>query len=349
MQRLRLYDVKTSRLPSIIGACQGDTEIIANWVNSAQRRLLMCKESSDEGWWGTWAEVVFNVSRSAPYITLPREIARIQAMDLCDQPIQVNNQFFEYVQFGNGRLPKTWCGCNEVTAAYTRNNSVTFLDMSDAPQYLVAYATDERDYGKRVLFGGLDSGGEIIVTTDVENQVQGQFVSLGSTAAQTPQTFLQINGIQKDVTYGIVRIYQHDPDTGDEVLLLTMQPGEQTASYRRYYLNELPRGCCPSTTSTDESEVQVTAIAKLELIPAVTDTDYLLITDLEAIISECQSIRMSEMDNPNSQQMSMKFHREAIGFLNGQLNHYIGKDSVAVDFAPFGTARLARQKIGQLW
>lgn len=350
MQRLRLYDCRASRLPGLVGMCQDNVPGIAGYVNSAQRRLLLCREASDEGWWGTWAEIVFNVSRDQPYITLPREIARLEAMNVCDRPVQLQNQFFEYLQFGNGRMPKMrpYCGCG-VLEGYTRNNAITFLEMTSAPQYLVAYATDTRDYGKRVLFGGLDADGVIITSTDVENQVQGQFVNLAPTPAQTPQTFLQINGIQKDVTYGIVRIYQHDPVTADEVLLLTMQPGEQTAMYRRYYLNDLPRGCCPGPSSSDASEVQVTAIAKLDLIPVVSDTDYLLITDLEAIINECQSIRMSEMDNPTSQQMAIKFHRDAVASLNGQLNHFIGKDQIAVGFNPFGSAQLRRQKIGRLF
>lgn len=349
MQRLRLYDCRVSRLANVIGACADDLHRIANAVNTAQRRLLFCKEATDEGWYGTWAEIVFQVSRSAPYITLPREIARIEMMDVCDRPVSLVNQFFEYLQFGNGRMPQCRRQKNCITSAYTRNNAVTFLEMTNAPQYLVAYATDERDYGKRVFFQGLDAGGEVIVTTDVTAQVQGQFVPLNATPAQTPQTFLQIDGIQKDVTFGIVRIYQHDPTTGDEVLLLTMQPGEQVAGYRRYYLDNLPKGCCPGPGSTDDCQVQVTAIAKLELIPVVSDTDYCLITDLEAIINECQSVRYSEMDNPVAQQMSIKFHTDAVRSLNGQLNHYIGKNQVAVGFAPFGPSHLRRQKIGTLW
>lgn len=350
MQRLRLYDCRTSRLPGVIGKCQSDVPAIADYVNSAQRRLLMCREGTDEGWWGTWAEIAFNVSRAAPYITLPREVARLESINVCSLPIIIQNQFFEYLRFGNGRMPKVNPACNQgLVMGLTRNNAVTFIEMTNAPQFLVAYATDVRDFNKRVLFQGLDADHVIITTTDVDNQVQGQFVNLEATPAMTPQTFSAISGIQKDITVGIVRIYQHDPTTGEEILLLTMQPSEETASYRRYYINQLPCGCCPNPQNTDQTQVQVTAIAKLDLIPVVTDTDYTLIQNLEAIIEECASIRYSEMDSPTAKQMSRDRHQMAVTLLNGELNHFIGKNQPAVGFFPFGSARLRRQKIGTLW
>jgi hypothetical protein len=160
----------------------------------------------------------------------------------------------------------------------------------------------------------------------------------------TPQTFTHISGIQKDVTEGIVRIYQHDPTTGDEILLLTMQPSETTAHYRRYYINQLPRGCCPSPNNTDETQVQVTAIAKLDLIPVVTDTDYCLLQNIEAIIEECQAIRYSQMDSPAAKQMSRERHQMAVTLLNGELSHYVGAKDVAVGVFPFGSA-VRRQKL----
>lgn len=347
MKRLRLYDCRTSRLPGLIGACVGDQQTVAQYVNTAQRRLLMCKEACDDGWWGTWAEVAFNVSCSQPYITLPREIARIESMAMCDKPIAVQNQFYEYLQFGNGRLPKTRAACRcEIRQSYTRNNAITFTEMTNAPQYITAYITDDRDIGKRLLVQGNDSSENIIYSTDTDQQVTGTFLTLTTPSAQSTMTLSQLTGLQKDVTFGAVRIYQHDPTTGEEILLLTMEPSEETASYRRYYLQGVPRNCCGTN---EEGNVQITAIAKLDLIPVVADTDYCLIQNLEAIIEECASVRYAEMDSPTAKAMSQERHKLAIGFLNGELNHYIGKDQVAVNFAPFGSAHLPRQKIGRLW
>jgi hypothetical protein len=80
----------------------------------------------------------------------------------------------------------------------------------------------------------------------------------------------------------------------------------------------------------------------------VVPTDWLLIQNLEAIINECQSIRTSEMDSTSAQQMSLKFHADAIRMLVGESSHYLGLNLPAVRFSPFGDARLTRQKIGRL-
>lgn len=348
MQRLRLYDVMVSRLPSLVGICQSNITAIAQIVNSAQRRLLYAREAGNEGWYGTWAEVAFNVSRSAPYITLPRDIARLQALNICNEPVTVQNQWYEYLTFSNGRLPKDRRGCGDgqiLSIGLARNNAVTFTDMVSAPQYLVAYITSLEDVGKRILYQGTDASGNPIYTRDVTANVTGVFVPFESPSVQSPMTFSTIDGIQKDVTTGEVRIYQHDPTTGDETLLLTMQPGETTAMYRRYYIHNLPDNCCHTGT---EGIIQVMAIAKLELIPVQIQTDYLLIQNLEAIIEECQSVRYSEMDTLQAKQMAAERHKQAIGLLNGEQAHYQGIDQPAVNLSLFGAATLKRQKIGTL-
>jgi hypothetical protein len=324
----------------------------ANAANSAQRRLIFAKEAGDEGWIGSFAEVSFaNVSRSTPYFTLPRQIARVEAVDVCDRTIPVNNQFMEYLQFGNGRLPKL-ChngdrfGCNP--QMMTRNNAVTFIDPTIPSFFLRAYATDIVDIeaSRRVLFQGLDATGETIWSQDGIVEVDGIFVVLTGPFIQTPIQFTRITGIQKDITSGNVQIFQVDPLTGVETLLLTMEPGEQVAGYRRYYFNNLPRNCCNQTLP--EQPVRVTAIVKLELIPVVVDTDYLLIQNLEALSEEAKSWRMSRMDNAESQKLSIIHHVNAVRNLNAEVSHYLGKESPAVGFSPFGSARLERININML-
>jgi hypothetical protein len=93
----------------------------------------------DEGWQGSWAEIAFNVSQASPFITLPRDVARLEAITVCNHPTALNNQFFEYLQFGNGRMSTTRCGCPGQLAAYARNNAITFTDLTSTPQYLRAH------------------------------------------------------------------------------------------------------------------------------------------------------------------------------------------------------------------
>lgn len=353
-KRLRLYDLRLSRLPGVVGLCETDILRLARYVNSAQQRLLYCREAGDEGWYGTFAEIAFNVSRDLPTITLPRTVARLEAVNACNTPMPINNQFYEYLNFGNGRLPKQYaCSSSlNLTQGLSRNSAPTFLDITNAPQKLRLYPGGTVDVAnrRRVLLQGLDNNGKTIYSQDVLNRVEGIFLTLESPFVDAPTQFSRITGVQKDVTAAEVQLFQVDPATGEEILLSTLEPGEETAWYRRYYFDSLPCGCCPSPTQTQTcATVQVTAIAKLEPIPVRVDTDYLLIQNLEALIEECQSIRYSEMDTGEAKAMAQERHIQAVRYLNGEITHYAGKDSPAVNFAPFGTARLERQQIGTLF
>lgn len=352
MRRLRLLDFRLSRGPVAIGLCQDDIVGIAAAVNAAQERLLTCIEVSDDGWWGSWAEMAFPVSPLTPFITTPREVARLEAVTVCDRAVAVQNQFFSYLQFGNGKLPRTSgkrIACGRPVQVISQNNVPSFADLSNPPQYLVAYPTDPADATgtTRVLFQGQDQNGNTIYSIDGTPPVQvlGQYVNLASPFVATPMTFSRLTGIQKDPTIGQVRIFQMDPVTGAQAELVTMEPSEQTADYRRYYLDALPASCC---NTPGIGSVNVSAIVKLDLIPAQSDTDYLLIQSLEALIEECESIRYSTMDLPTAAQLSASHHTQAVRFLKGQLSHFVGKDDIAINSAIFGSARLARAGVGVL-
>jgi len=347
--RLRLYDLRNSRMPQLVGVCQSNVPAISNYTNTAQRRLLYALEAGNDGWNGTFAEVAFSVNRDNPYITTPRGIARIMYATWCDHWVPVQNIFYEYLKFGNGRLPKRFansCSCIDLRQMIGRNNAVTFTDLSSPPQYIRVRITDATDVGKRAMIGGTDNNDAVIYTQDGLNKAVGVYVPFDTPFVTTTYQFNSISGIQKDVTNGDVQFYQVDPTSGDEVLLLTMEPSETTASYRRYYLSALPRSCCPPPNST--GSVSVVAICKLELIPVTYDTDYLLINEIEALTEECQSVRYSEMDTPSAKQLSMVHHKNAISLLNGELSHYMGQEQPAIGFKPFGSASLSKQRIGSL-
>lgn len=349
--RTRFFDLRTSRLANQLGLCKDDVPRLAEAVNTAQRQLLYAPEAGDESWYGTWAEVAFNVNRSNPYVTMPREIARLELINVCQRPVPIRNQFFEYLQFGNGRLPKTVLCQQGMDACRTvqvlsRNNAVTFTNLTGTPRFIAVYVTEQQDIGKRILLQGTDNNGLPIYSQDVFQRVNGVFVSFANPFAVAPMQFSSITGIQKDITAGSVQVFEVDPATGIQTALLTMEPTEETAWYRRYYLDALPCGCCPSTTPSSCADVQVTALAKLDLIPVAADTDYLLIQNIEAIIHECMAVRYSQIDTSAAKRMEQYHHKKAISLLNGEIGHFVGKNDVAIHFAPFGSARLEKQGIG---
>lgn len=192
--------------------------------------------------------------------------------------------------------------------------------------------------------------------------MQGAYLTLASPFTTSINQFECLTGIQKDVTVGEVQLFQVDPWFGNMELLSVMEPGETVGWYRRYYLNDLPRNCCSYRRniflgkSAEEcgcperrkEHVLVTALVKLDLIPVVYDTDYFLTQNLEALIAEAQSVRDSEMDDSEAMQRSAERHTAAIRLLIGQGIHSEGKNTPVVNFRPFGSADLRKERIAMI-
>lgn len=344
MLRTRLYDLRMSRAPQAVGLCQADLKRIADMANSAQRRLLLDRSAGEEGWWGTWAEMEFTVLTANPYITTPRDVARIERVVICNEPVLVHNQFYEYIQLGNGRLPKTCRGdCYRPLQVLSRNTTPLFRDLTGKPRIIRVYPVDPQDFAnRRVLIQGTDSTGVPVTSMDGRYQIQGEYVSVGSPFTDTVNQYNTITGIQKDLTMGQIQIFDVDTATGTQTQILTMEPSELTAWYRRYYLSNLPPKCCHGTTG----QVTVRAIVKLDLIPATADQDYLLIGNIEALIEEMQAVRYSEMDSADAKKNEELKHANAVRLMIGECQHYLGKQDIDVRLNLFGTARLERHKIG---
>lgn len=356
MARLTLYQCAQSRLPEVLGVCSIDYPRIATAVNAAQERLIFASEARDEGWMGSYAEMAFNILKSDPYIALGRYGGRLMAVDVCDAPVKINNQFEEYLMFGNGHKPRTWCNGNALRQGvceriniYQRGVFPTYRDLT-AGHLLRIRAQDPLDTqgDKRVLVQGLDTSDNVVTSLDGALRVQGIYLTIASPFVDTPFAFNSLTGLQKDATNGAVQFWDVDPVTAVETLILTMEGGELIAGYPRYYFNGLPLSCCPTTLVSGTPTVQVKALVKLNLVPVVYPTDYLLIQCMEAIVAECQSLRYSTMDMPSSKQMARLAHQDAIRLLNGELTHYYGTKTPAVESKPFGSARLEDQGIGIL-
>ena len=343
MRILRLKDVRQSRIPEAIGTCASDGGKLLEIVNEAQQRLVFA--GGETGWWGSWVKMVFTVTGTTdPFITLPRNIARLINMDICRHPVRIQNEFYEFLEAGVGLQPG--CECNALET-YDRGMFPTFSDIVPPNKRLRFYITDAADIGRRVLVQGTDQNGTTIYSLDGVDEVTGLYLAFTQPFVDTPFNITTLTGLQKDFTVGQVRVFEVDTVTGVSRLILTMEPSEEVAGYRRYFLNGLPANCCGSTLPVPPT-TQVTAMAKLALIPVAVDPDYFVIQNLAALKEECQAVRFSEMDDSTSAGLSELHHRKAIKLLNGELIHHFGKERPAINFAPFGTAKLSHQRIGSL-
>jgi hypothetical protein len=332
-----------------MGICQADPKV-ATWANMAIERLLIDPMAPEEGWWGGKIDLHLTASiadRSA-YVTVPREIGRLVGVAVCNQPVPIRNGFYEYLQFGAGLKPSTCQGgsCDSLLQAFERDNIVTLAPMLPTPQQIRVYPTDTRDTGRRVLIQGKDQNKKVVLSTDAVTggPSAGEYLQLAFPFSTSLNTFSPpLFGLQKDETYGPLEFFQVDPVTGVETPLTTMDPGEGVASYRRYLINGIPTHnlCCASPAKP----LQLKAQGRLDFIPVINETDYLTIPCVPALLEEAQSLRYSRMDSATAAQQAIVHHAAALRLLNGQLDAYAGKTSVAVRVSLFGSAPLRPQPV----
>lgn len=344
--KVTLKQARFSRLPQVVGKCQSDIAGIAAFVNEAQQRLI--NAGGETGWWGTWERVLFNISRANPYLTLPREYARAINLAVCRSPIRVWNEFYTVLPGGPGLPPsgvdcRDWCGELE---GYDQGMVPTLVDLP-ATSTIRLYAGDsvDADNAARLLFKGLDQNGLQIYSQDLYNNIQGFYLTLTTPFVDSSFTVSKITGIQKPETLGHVTVKAVNPTTGVETTLAILAPGETNPAYRRYHITALPAGCCATTSTTN---VQITALCKREYIPATLDTDFLLIGNIPALIEECNSIRLSEMDDPAAMSKSEYHHKRALKLLNDELRHYLGDQAPSVSVDLWNGQPLHEQKIGSM-
>lgn len=330
---------------NLIGLCNADIPAQASIVNAATERLLFDPMAPDEGWWGAWAKFRFNVSRDQPYLTCPRGVARAIVMDVDNHPTKVQNGFYEFLDFGRGL--QDGHGRRDrhgeyVLQGYDRDHVPTLGRLARTPQQIQLFPTDARDVGATFIVQGRDQNGNIVLGTDpVMNQpASGEWITLAQPFSLSLNQWSEITGLQKDGTFGPVTVMQLDPVTQVASPLSFMEPSETSAAYRSYLVGGLERhgrkGCGP---------MQVTAQCKLEFVPVASDSDYLLLPNVPALIAEVECIRLSGMENTKSMALAEQKHAEAIRLLMGQLTHYLGNERVAITVPIFGSAPLQHQSM----
>ena len=97
--RTTLADVKASRLPAVLNLPSTDTRVV-QFVNEAVQRLL-----SKGMWVGTVQK--YRACVTAGCLTWPRQFESILAVSVCDQPIPVRSEHFEFVENGYGLRAET--------------------------------------------------------------------------------------------------------------------------------------------------------------------------------------------------------------------------------------------------
>jgi hypothetical protein len=186
--RITLNDLMQSRVPSNLGICSTDKRLVA-WANEAQERLLY------EGkWWGTVAR--FSICTTKGCLTLPREIAVVEAVNVCGNPVPVRDFWYQFLANGPGSWQQfngiwndgTWSGCAN-GGLLQKENRPTFGEIGMTPSQ-ISFACDvSTDVGKKVLVLGYDLNNNWIRTIQNGAYADGEMIALAQGGGSTSVTF----------------------------------------------------------------------------------------------------------------------------------------------------------------
>ena len=353
--RKTLAQAKNSTIAQAVGLATCDERFV-QLLNEAQARL------ADMGkWWGTYKKLRLCVV--AGCITWPREVKTVEAMNVCGYNIPIQNQWYEFQT--DERAPRTGCGREgcEQDQLLDRGMVTQYRD-SVGNCYLQVHPQYAADAGKRVLLQGLDPNGDPIRTLDAVTgeYVWGEYVTLPNpliTAyVQTQNQFKQpgLTGAQKPLTQGSLRIIANNQNTGLLTQVAVWGPSEENPEYRRTYLINMPEvcggtngcntsndnccidhgdGCVPPDEACTNTVVE--AIVRLEFIPAIVDSDWLFIGNLQAIKHMMKAIQKEDRNQYTEAEREIQL---ALRSLRNELEAYSPNERSVINVQPWGSAKI---------
>jgi hypothetical protein len=329
--RTTFADIKSSRIPAATGVCASDARLIA-WTNEAQQRLL-----TKGLWHGTLGK--FRICVTDGCVTLPPQLASIEAAALCGSPVRMRDMLYEFLESGYGLRngcntsssgSGSCCGngtmlCDGGGNGIHRGSFPTFRDIIPSGKKLNVICDLASDVGKEVLALGYDDNGNWIRTDQGGTIKDGELIAYAQSGGTISSNyFSSVTDLQlpSDMN-GQAWLYEYKVADATKRLLSKYEYFETRPSYTRYFFPGI-------RTSEDEdgncTRTAVDIIGKLEYIPVKVDTDYLIISNIPAMKAMVVAISQAEKtpDANNKAKIIASGYAEALAELNSELSHYIG-------------------------
>lgn len=279
--RLRLKDIKQSRIPAAVGLCPDDARLV-QLVNEAQERLL-----NRGSWWGTVARTMIVVSNGC--ITWPRSVAVVLGVRSGSVRFRIHNGWYAITEYADPiEFNAPYHNLEDAIGLYP------VIQDLDSPCVLRAVAVEVSDAGKTLQIQGYDENGRWIRTQSGGNWIDGEVVTLDDEPVYTTHTFSSVTGVIKDQTVGNVLLYGWN-GSAETALLGDYEPGETVPQYRRSRIRGLNGSVCAE------------ALVKLAHVPVQADNDWLVLQNLSAFSLAIQSLVAEE--NGHEDQAMVKWRR----------------------------------------
>lgn len=304
-----LGDAKASALKNIAGTCTDSAQFL-EYVNEAQRRLLRR---------GTWFDTdqVVQLCVYNACITWPRYVGTVLGVRFCCLgDVDIRNNWFQIIGPSN-------CAWDRSSMVTVRDNGTgpTFNDVtSEDGKIIRAFIEKRADAGRTIRIFGINAATNLPLQerNDDGDWVDGVTLTLStsSSGVSTTMRVKKITSVVKDRTQGNVFLYEYDPDTTLLRDLAIYAPSETNPRYRKSFVHNF---CSVGTTCAESDGVtmrKMEALVKLSFVPVVSDSDWLMIDNFDALKFMIQAIQMEEANDEDTARIKLL---KAVDELNMEL------------------------------
>lgn len=307
----------------------------SNYVNDATRQLMR-----RGNYWGTVQPM--EGCLTGRYITWPRRVASVLAVNLCGRPMDVRNFWYRFLNYDTtyGRLD-WWMWRDRFSLEMDGTIPVYNPVVCSTGMFLLFYMADSSDVGKTITIYGIDGNGQMIRTQRGDGTFQdGIQLTLQLPYTQTPFKVRRVDRVVKDVTNFPIRGFQWDgitvnPDSTPNVLDLAYYEAGET--HPEYNHSRFGGGCCftptSCTTASPPCPIKITALVKLAFVPVIYPDDLVLIENQDALRDMIISLRKKEAGDIAT---SAAYEKSAMRELNFETYQRWPWEQTNVTFRPFG-------------
>ena len=337
---LTFGDIQQGPCSKIAGVCPTNPDF-ADLVNQATRQIMR-----RGNWWNTTQPM-----RGCVYdncITWPRYVGTVLAVNRNGHYSELANRWFDFMDwsavdpYGFGLTPGHRHDFHQTTVIDGTTPVFNPIRCGQT-MYVLVYPSVQADLGKTITLFGVDANGQTIRQKLADGSWQdGITLTLALPYVSTPMKLQKVTRVVKDVTQGVVRLYQWDgsnlnTDGSPNVLdMATYDPSETSPDYQHSKMMGGRISPCGRTR-------QITALVKLAFIPVVNDNDLVLIENEDAIAMMIQSIKYREKGDS---ERAVQWERDAFRELNYEMRDRFPDEQFVVSFRPFGGDSLNRKTAG---
>lgn len=291
--------------------CEDDARLF-DYVNEAVERLLYGGD-----WKGTTQTFRICVNAES-CIVWPREMETPLAVAFCNSPAPIRSVWFEFSENGFGPI----CPENNCLHVLVDRGEVPAFDEvldpdGDGDRRFAVYADKIETPQKYIWLEFYDPNGQWVRTQISGVWYDGERIAIPTTAGTYAYSTNRVKAgglvrVRKDVTNGVIRLYEHNVTTTDLRPLAYYQPDEEVPMYRRSLVPNHGESC--------EQQSMVVA-AKLRFIPVRNDSSWLMISHRGALRLACRALLHEDADQWDKAAINWG---QAFQLLGMQLKHHKG-------------------------